>query len=99
MTVGQGQAIAPNQVPQMYYTRWANGDPNYAIPYNEQILSHITKSYNNTLIGLARLVDQANPEQAYWRFLKVSVPHTNIIVQPNIDLSQFKLLRVRDRTN
>jgi hypothetical protein len=71
----------------------------FRIPPELQLLGSIERPTHNTLMGLARMVDQANPEQAYWRYFKVSVPDSNNIQQPLIDLSQFKLLPARDRIN
>lgn len=98
MTVGNGRVVPPSQIPRMRTVKWST-DTALQTPYDQQLLSVITVNKQNTLIGLARMIDQANPGRAYWRFFKRSVPNTNVYTQPIIDLSNFKLLPASDRIN
>lgn len=68
-----------------------------AIHFEDQLLSPIARANSNTLVALVRLVDVDEPSKIYWQIYKVPVPVPIEIMQPQMDLSQFKLIRTRDQ--
>jgi len=70
---------------------------NNAIPYDQQLLSLITARDYNTVTAIARILEVGQPEKAYWRLYKTSIPLSGVYKQPRLDLSQFRQLRARDR--
>jgi hypothetical protein len=66
------------------------------IPVEESLLSYSTQSYTNKLVGLMRLIDRENPDRIFWKLLKVDIPVTQNVSQPQLDLSKFRLIRTRN---
>lgn len=68
------------------------------IPVDKQLITYNTERYTNTLLALARIVDKDDPTRAYWLIYKAKVYTGQTIAQPQIDLSQFKMIRAMDRS-
>lgn len=67
------------------------------IPPNDQLLSPIEKVNHNTLMALARVIDIDNPNKIYWYIYKKSIPVPVELTQPQLNLSDFKLIRTKDQ--
>ncbi|MBK7962840.1 MAG: hypothetical protein IPK04_17605 [Bdellovibrionales bacterium] len=65
------------------------------ISFDESLLSYSTQKYTNKLVGLMRLIDRENPERVFWKLFKFDIPVTQVVAQPQLDLSKFRLIRTR----
>jgi hypothetical protein len=69
---------------------------NNEIPHEEQLFSIISDVRYNTLTALARVISVTEPDRVFWRIYKTQIPLSNIYSQPQLDLSLFKQIKVRD---
>lgn len=67
------------------------------IPESDSLLSYPTQKFTNKMVGLMRLVDRDEPDRIFWRIYKVDIPVSQTVTQPQLDLSNFHLIRTRDR--
>lgn len=98
--VAEGLAVDPAKQLQLYASRVGpdveERDMN-KISYEEALLSYPTQRYRNSLVGIMRLVDRDDPDRVFWKIFKEEIPVSQMVTQPQMDLSRFKLIRARDR--
>lgn len=100
LPVAEGIAIDSSQQVQLYASRvgpdTVEREKN-KISFNEMLLSYPTSRFRNSLVGIMRLVDRDDPDRVFWKIFKEEIPVSQMVSQPQVDLSRFKLIRARDR--
>lgn len=102
LPIAAGLSVSADAQTKLYVSR-VGTDPvsmaNNEIPYRHQLLSVIPSQDRNTVTAIARMIEVSEPKRAYWRVFKTDVPLTSAYKQPRLDLSQFKMIRARDRND
>lgn len=67
------------------------------IDYDHSLITY-AEPQTNTLLAIVRIIEKNNPDRAYWRIYKQSIPIGKRIVFGTLDLSQFKQIQAVDRS-
>lgn len=100
LPVAEAQVIDETRQVQLYASRVGpdvQEREKNRITSAETLLTYPTQRFTNKLLGIMRMVDRDNADRVYWRVFKADIPVSQMVAQPQLDLSKFKLIRARDR--